>query len=278
MEDDHATPVFSTIDSHQEETSYPTLDQVRKRPGYASLVNVHKALQIIDSEQLSVGDKLDTSKLEIKGEMSRGKSYEVRMTLRHLDLLDQEHHITSVCEQLVHASGEHYRELLRAQIQARYSDLLERLAILPYVNHELLKEAFKQCGYEPVSMQPKMLRLFKGLSREAGIIIERTAPLKDADEQTIEANPILPEKALAPIEGDGHTEESFFISYTPSFIRRETSESDLILNCLFHLPHCRDWTDADTSWWQQAVAQATTTTTEKILHTLKDKRREGEEL
>ena len=170
------------------------------------------------------------------------------MALRYLGLLDEHYRITSICEQLVHASGEHYRALLQTQLKVAYSALFARLDILPYVDHKLLKEVFSQCGYEPIAMQHKMVTLLKGLSLEAGMILERTSPLQDADGQSIEDARLFSKNALIPRADTA-----------------ETGASDSMLTFLFRLPYCHDWTDADIPWWQQAVAQATTTTMRKVL-------------
>ncbi len=161
------------------------------------------------------------------------------MALQHLGLLDEHYRITSMCEQLVHASDDHYRALLQTQLKVAYSDLFERLAILPYVDHKILKEAFSQCGYEPVSMQQKMITLLKGLSTEAGMSLERMSPLHTTDGHSIKDELLFSNTALI------HREDP---------ARPDTSDSMLTL--LLRLPYHPQWTDDDIPWWQQAVALA----------------------
>ena len=201
----------------------------------------------------------------------------IRITLRHLGLLDQDNRITSACEHLVHASDEHYRALLQTQLKVAYSDLFERLDILPFVDHKLLKETFTQCGYEPVSMQQKMITLLKGLSTEAGM---RLAGRKDENERAIDDAPLLSENAPVPRAEEEPAEETRSLS-SPAAIGRaantEAREADVILTCLYRLPSCDDWTDADETWWLQAIASATAITAEKILHAAKRRRFRNEQ-
>ncbi len=211
----------------------------KKRPGYSGTTNTLKPLSYLVSGQLATGMKLNPHLLEDFG-ISRSESYEVRISWRQLKWVDQGDCITERCEQLAHASGDEYQDLLVKDLKEAYLDIFEQLADPAHATHQELKDAFQKSGYEPISMQSKMIALFRGLCREAGLITDEvdvpevlieqrledsSSSLQETPEleihDLVEGNALMVEppslphlNGSAPISGDATVEElGEFLTY-----------------------------------------------------------------
>jgi hypothetical protein len=89
--------------------------------------------------------------------------------LKILDLIDAGGHPTTALQDLRKAGSEEYRLRLAEVVRAAYAEILTyRDPATDDVTK--IEDAFR--SYEPVSMRPRMVRLFLGLCAEAGIIEE----------------------------------------------------------------------------------------------------------
>jgi hypothetical protein len=92
--------------------------------------------------------------------------------LKLLDLLDSQGNPTTALSDLRKAGSDEYRVRLAEVIRAAYAEIFTYRD--PTTDDvEQIENAFR--GFEPVSMRPRMVRLFLGLCAEAGIIEEMPA-------------------------------------------------------------------------------------------------------
>lgn len=95
--------------------------------------------------------------------------------LKLLDLLDEAGNPTTALHELRKAGSDEYRVRLAEVIRAAYAEVFTYRD--PATDDiEKIEDAFR--SYEPVSMRPRMVRLFLGLCAEAGII-EETRPVSN---------------------------------------------------------------------------------------------------
>jgi Family of unknown function (DUF5343) len=128
--------------------------------------------------------------------------------LRLLDLLDEAGNPTAALQDLRKAGSDEYRVRLAEVIRAAYAE------VFTYRDPAMddiakIEDAFR--SYEPVSMRPRMVRLFLGLCAEAGII-EETRPVSDssrtnaADGRRVRSTRTTPRRrdvAVHPATGGG---------------------------------------------------------------------------
>jgi hypothetical protein len=89
--------------------------------------------------------------------------------LKMLGLLDEGGNPTTALQDLRKAGSDEYRARLAEVVRAAYAEVFTYRD--PAIDDvEKIEDAFR--GYEPVSMRPRMVRLFLGLCAEAGIIEE----------------------------------------------------------------------------------------------------------
>lgn len=95
--------------------------------------------------------------------------------LRTLDLLDSEGRPSPVFEGIRLAPEAEYQQRLQEWLQGAYADALR--FVNPATDDETaIRDAFR--SYNPVGMQPRMVSLFTGLFRAAGVSPEKPAPVK----------------------------------------------------------------------------------------------------
>ena len=247
----------------------------KKRPGYSGTKNTLKPLSYLVSGQLAAGMKLNPHLLENFG-ISRSESYEVRISWRHTTWVDQEDCITERCEQLAHASGDEYQELLTKDMKEAYPDIFEQLADPAHATHQELKDAFQKSGYEPVSMQSKMIALFRGLCREAGLITDEADAPEVLIEQSLEASTSSSQET-PELEIHDLVEGNSLMVEPPSFPQMNGSvstrgyarieELNEFFARLLQLPKSPGWTETEENhvWLRQALS----VTLEQIAQALK---------
>ena len=98
--------------------------------------------------------------------------------LKLLDLLDVGGNPTTALQDLRKAGSQEFRVRLAEIIRAAYADVFT-YSDPATDDHARIEDAFR--SYEPVSMRPRMVRLFLGLCAEAGII-DAAKPVANAQE------------------------------------------------------------------------------------------------
>lgn len=108
-----------------------------------------------------------TSQLITTIGVSEGNAARTISALRFLKLLDEEGYITPSFRSIENATDEHYPEILSETLHEAYDHVF--MALDPVTaSDQQLKNAFLY--YQPKTQRPRMIMLFKGLAREAGII------------------------------------------------------------------------------------------------------------
>lgn len=235
---------------------------VSKRPGYSTTTATLKPFRHDASSQLSKGTKVSASWLEDFA-ISPSDTYEVRIAWRHLKLLDGEDRITEICEQLAHSSSEdEFRKLLRGCIEGSYHAAFYQLrlafphATLQKLTLQELKEVFRDSDYEPANMRSKMVTLFKGLCREAGINIvsdDNETP-QEPNEPITETRQRMPldEEVLDTLERYAPMQGPFPTNNDGQFSRNGYSEINAIienLELLRQMSNSPTWSEANHDLW-----------------------------
>ncbi len=232
--------------------------------GYSAIRNTVKPLSQFapGHGHLKVGMKLTPQILEALG-MSRSESYEVRIAWRHLGWLNQDDCITPRCGQLAFAASEgSFQDLLSTCLHDRYPTIFEQIDVT-HASQQALKDVFMRTPFEPASMRLKMLSLFKGLCKMAGLLADETDSFKEVTQHhsettplslqelpaldiddTVEGNPPMVEppshplmNGSAPVSGDDRAEEL-----------------GELLTTLQRLPHSPGWTEELRPWLRQGVS------------------------
>jgi len=225
-----------------------------KRAGYSTPRDTLKVLSPLASSKLTKGAKVTASLLEDVG-ISSSDSYEVRIAMRHLGWVDDQDCITETYEHLAHTTGAEYRAQLRANVQEKYADILDRRINPTQATLQEMKDAFRDCDYEPANMRSKMVALFKGLCREAGIISqERETPQATGEQSndTPSSMPLLTDVPLAPDEDTSMADS--LQSKANAAIHASSFDSLIaeLIDTLSQLAKRRksaNWTEADRVIW-----------------------------
>jgi hypothetical protein len=135
----------------------------RQRP-YAPPSNVIAVVQRARSRNLR--DRIDSDFMRLAGVPDRAHN-RVAVALRFLGLIDEGRRPTDTLKALSAAREEEYRDLLSATIRNAYQEDFERGVDPAEDTHATIVDAFKP--YEPRSQTDRMVMLFLGLCREAGI-------------------------------------------------------------------------------------------------------------
>jgi hypothetical protein len=134
----------------------------RQRP-YAPPSNVIAVVQRARSRNLR--DRIDSDFMRLAGVPDRAHN-RVATALRFLGLIDEGRRPTDTLRALAAAREEEYRDLLSAAIRSAYQEDFDRVDPAEDT-HAQIVDAFKP--YEPRSQHDRMVMLFLGLCREAGI-------------------------------------------------------------------------------------------------------------
>ena len=134
----------------------------RQRP-YAPPSNVIAVLKRARSRNLR--DRIDGDFMRLAGIPDRAHN-RVAVALRFLGLIDEGRRPTDTLRALAAAREDEYRDLLSARIRDAYREDFDRVDPAEDT-HATIVDAFKP--YEPRSQTDRMVMLFLGLCREAGI-------------------------------------------------------------------------------------------------------------
>lgn len=168
-----------------------SMDEDERRP-YAPAANVLGVIERI--RRLNVPASVDTDFLRL-ADVPEGSQGRVAFALRFLGLTDASARPTDQLRAIARATDDEYRELLAGVVQAAYAVDFERVNPATETQAKIIS-AFQR--YEPRSQTARMVTLFLGLAKAAGI------PVLEAprDRPTAKAVRILARNAIA--RGVGH--------------------------------------------------------------------------
>ncbi len=135
-----------------------------RRP-YAASSNVRAVLQRTRTRNLP--DKIDDDFLQL-ADISPVVFGRVREALRFLGMIDKNGQRTAKLEAIAASTDEDYKTLLESAVRDAYSDDFERVNPSEDSQGKIVS-AFRR--YEPRSQTARMVMLFLGLCREAGITV-----------------------------------------------------------------------------------------------------------
>ena len=137
-------------------------DEGDRRP-YAATANITAVLDRV--RRINLPDRINSDFLEVVGvpEVSRGR---VAEALRFLGLIDEAGRPTDVLQSLAGAHDDEVRDLLAGAVRGAYADDFARVDPSQDPQPRIIA-AFRR--YQPRSQTPRMVMLFLGLCRAAGI-------------------------------------------------------------------------------------------------------------
>ncbi len=220
------------------------VSEVERQPvPYAPVNNVLTVIRRFRDHGL--GDTLSIGELQRIG-IPEGNAPRTLAALRFLGLIDQEEHRTAAFERLGRAKSNEYNETLSEIIRDAYSEVFA--IVDPAQNTEIeIADAFR--GLQPERQRNRMITLFMGLCREAGIVTSgrtpearprrRQLPNGAVDEQSAATRPPLRRRTTSP------TAEQ---PVPPGLDLR------LLSGLMQQLPKDGKWTQARRDRWLQAMA------------------------
>ncbi|WP_375204698.1 DUF5343 domain-containing protein [Hyphococcus sp.] len=93
--------------------------------------------------------------------------------LRTLDLIDEDGNPTAVLEGIRMAREDEYQERLKEWLTSAYADVLQYVDPANATDSDI-RDAFR--SYKPIGQQPRMVTLFSGLFRAAGVGPDKPVP------------------------------------------------------------------------------------------------------
>ena len=222
------------------------ITEAKQNVPYAPVTNVLTVIRRLRDRGLP--DPLTLQELERIG-IPAGNAPRTLATLRFLGLVDDECAQTSVFERLGRASTDEYPEILAEVVRAAYASVFT--VVDPAQDNDIaLNDAFRH--YEPQLQRSRMVTLFLGLCREAGIVPggppRRKAKLRRLTEGQAITRP--PVQVIKP-----RTIESTEAFGQPTVTQPESgSDYRLISAVMQQLPKDGKWTKARRDRWLEAVA------------------------
>jgi hypothetical protein len=134
----------------------------RQRP-YAAPANVISVLQRVRTRNLP--ERIDDDLLRLVG-VPEGALHRVHTAFRFFGLVDDDQTPTDTLRALAAATDEQYRQILAGAIKAAYQEDFQRIDPAKDTQAQIV-DAFRP--YQPRSQTNRMVILFLGLCREAGI-------------------------------------------------------------------------------------------------------------
>lgn len=202
-----------------------------------------------------------TSQLITTIGVAEGNASRTIQALRFLDLLDEEGYITQNFKTIGNAPSNEYPELLEQTLREAYNHVF--MVLDPATATDLQYEnAFRY--YQPKAQQQRMIMLFKGLCREAGLIAGG-APETTPRPRTTSPKPLAPSQAgkKGVPKSDTHFQPEPYQVPTPpavqavSPVAASTQELAILQGLLNQLPFAKKkWTKPRRDKWVQAMTSA----------------------
>lgn len=190
-----------------------------------------------------------------------GNATRTMQALRFLKLLDEEGYLTERFKLLSNAPSDEYPGLFEQVLRDAYPLVFNALQPATATDQQFVN-AFRL--YQPKAQRPRMIILFKGLCREAGLIAGGTPEVLNRPRVTPSKPPTSPNGAKRPkqepkdaaFEAESYqawtTEANQPLTETPI---TSTQEYIIMHGVLQKLPFAeKKWTQADRRKWLKAVA------------------------
>ncbi len=231
------------------------LISIENRPGYSAINNTLHAIAICTDGVLSNVQKLSAKALE-QQDIPSGDSFPVMSALRFLRLVDEQGYKTEAFVELAHATGDERQEKLKSIIKKAYSEVFSRLEDIATANPQQFREAFKDFAYP--NLHGKMITLFKGLCREAGLLSDEGQTRQTPDTQHIDTRtPLMQVSSTNVLEGYEAMPEPLSASLNGHISVRDYAMIEGLLDAievLRQLPNSPKWTEANRPSWLKAIA------------------------
>jgi hypothetical protein len=233
-----------------QETGYP----------YAPYANVLTVIR--QARERGLKEPVTSSFITTIG-VAEGNTTRTIRTLKFLKLLDEEGYMTPTFKQLRNASPDAYPGVLQEVLRDAYKDMFIALDPAKATDQQYIN-AFHNC--EPRAQRDRMIILFKGLCREAGLIpggapemlTRPRVTTPKSGKPSSSANGVKktsPEPKDAPLhpETDDVSDQQASHSETVTPIT-STPEYTIMKGVLSRLPFGKKWTQAERKKWLRAVA------------------------
>ena len=225
------------------EESGKVAKSVPKRVGYASIQNVIKTFSCHREGKLP----------EIVG-IPLSDASPVIQSLRSMNLLSRTNHPTKLFDNLVQASENEYRKILTEIIKSTYSEVFTYIEDLTSVTQKQLYQAFG--SYALPKQHRKMVGLFKGLCREAGMNEAEPNPSENyIDDQTLTLPTILSQEPVSTevkrLNQDIQNQQ--IVSQYPDYTLIRTRAYAFLEALAQQMPTSNKWTIEHKGLWIKAL-------------------------
>ena len=181
----------------------------------------------------------------------QGNAHRTIQALRFLSLIDDEGQQTNLLEQLARANSTEYQGMLADAVRESYSPVF--MIVDPAQDSDTaITDAFRQ--FEPAAQREKMVALFKGLCREAGII-ETQSPRRRTTERR-RTNPSSQRSKATNTSASSASAEAGAIELTEPTNISSSLDYRLVSAIFNQLPASGRWSRARRERWLSAVTAA----------------------
>ena len=239
-----------------------------KQGGYCTTTNLMKIEIPVATGLCHEGDEMTVKMLEDL-HIHRAEVHLVRAAARSIQFLDKNNCVTEKLVRYVQTSGDEHRAILVEGLHYGYPDIFERFkdTNLAQVSHKEWRQAFIDGNYQPSakSLQPKVIALFKGLSRIAGLLPgdesisheENISHLANGHVHDIQHSE-LPATVVTPKSHEGKPMQEIPQARATSIVRLPPKYPAIAgqvaaLQSFLQMPTSSEWSEDLNEWWQDNI-------------------------